>query len=173
MRVELLDLPGVRLEPADRHQDERGSFEKIFDGAQDRALNATQVCMSVNRVRGTVRGLHVQVAPSLEHKALWCSSGELFDVLVDTRPGEATYGDWAAVHLTSSRPTMLRIPPGIAHGYQTLADTTTVNYLIEGDFAPESARTLRWDDPTVGITWPLEVSLMSASDREGRSWPVS
>lgn len=172
MRVDWSELSGVSLEPAVRFRDERGSFEKLYDGSAG-PLGVTQLCTSYNAATGTVRGLHVQVAPHLERKALWCTSGELFDVLVDTRPDEPTYGCWAGVHLTAVGAELLRLPPGIAHGYQTLAADTALCYLIDGDFAPGSARTLRWDDPTVQVEWPLPVTVMSDSDRDGRPWPVS
>jgi dTDP-4-dehydrorhamnose 3,5-epimerase len=120
-----------------------------------------------------VRGLHVQVAPHLESKSIWCSSGELFDVIVDTRPEHGSFGHWAGVLLDGTRPQLLRIPPGVAHGYQTLAVNTAINYLIDGTYAPESARTNRWDDPTLGIDWPHEVTLISDADRAGQPWPAS
>lgn len=173
MRVHWTSIRGVTIEPAERHHDERGSFEKLFDGSLDGSLSVSQVCTSNNRARGTLRGLHVQVAPHEERKALWCSGGALFDVLVDTRRNEATFGSWAGVELGAAEPVLLQIPPGIAHGYQTLAEDTTVTYLISGVYAPESARTILWNDPSLGIEWPLEVRVISDSDRAGRPWPVS
>lgn len=173
MRVEWSDLAGVVLEAPQRHEDGRGSFDKLYDGGGLGSITATQLCTSFNRVSGTVRGLHVQLAPHLERKSLWCTSGQLFDVLVDTREEEPTYGSWAAVRLTAAEPRLLRLPPGIAHGYQTLLDNTAVAYLIDGTFSPSSARTIRWDDASLGIEWPLPVSMISESDRGGQSWPVS
>ncbi|MFL6108690.1 MAG: dTDP-4-dehydrorhamnose 3,5-epimerase family protein [Marmoricola sp.] len=170
MRVEWSDLAGVSLEAAVRHQDDRGSFDKLYTGGP---LLATQLCSSFNHLRGTVRGLHFQVEPDLERKALWCTAGELFDVLVDTRVSEPTYGAWASVHLSASAAQLLRLPPGVAHGYQTLVDETAVAYLIDGPFAPKSARTIRWDDPTLKIDWPRPPSAISAADRNGRLWPAS
>ena len=173
MRIEWSDMAGVSLEPVVSHQDERGSFDKIFDGSNDVVLTASQLCLSLNRAAGTVRGLHVQVAPHLESKSIWCSSGELFDVIVDTRPEHGSFGHWAGVLLDGTRPQLLRIPPGVAHGYQTLAVNTAINYLIDGTYAPEAARTIRWDDPTLGIDWPHEVTLISDADRAGQPWPAS
>ncbi|MFL6106650.1 MAG: dTDP-4-dehydrorhamnose 3,5-epimerase family protein [Marmoricola sp.] len=173
MRVEWSDLAGVVLEVAVRHEDVRGSFDKLYESRDRGSLTASQLCTSFNRASGTVRGLHVQVAPHLEHKSLWCTSGKLFDVLVDMREEEPTYGDWAAVNLSAAQPCLLRLPPGIAHGYQTLADATAVTYLIDGTFAPLSARTIRWNDAKLGIDWPLPMTVISDSDRDGLSWPVS
>ena len=95
------------------------------------------------------------------------------DVLVDLRPDEPTYGDWAATHLKAVEPAMLTVPPGVAHGFLTLTDGASFVYLIDGEFAPASARTLCWDDPTVGIEWPHEVTVISAKDRAGQPWPMS
>lgn len=172
MRVEWSDLSGVHLEPAVRTSDNRGSFEKLYDGATGTALTATQVCTSFNRARGTLRGLHVQLPPAEESKAIWCGAGEMFDVMLDMRRDQVTYGDWATVRLAASEPQLLRLPPGIAHGYQTLTDGVVVNYLIEGAFSAECARTIKWDAPGLSIDWPLPVTAVSDADRDGLSWPV-
>ena len=94
-------------------------------------------------------------------------------VLVDLRPDEPSYGDWTAVHLRADVPEVLSVPAGVAHGFQTLTDEASLIYLIDGAFSPAAARTLRGDDPTVGIEWPRAVTVMSANDRAGQSWPVS
>jgi dTDP-4-dehydrorhamnose 3,5-epimerase len=163
-------LRGVQFTPGTSHADDRGSFVKVFDG---HAFATTQVCVSANQRAGTVRGMHVQEMPDQETKRLWCMTGEVWDVLVDLRVDEPTYGSWAAIHLRADVPALLSVPPGVAHGFQTLTDGATLVYLIDGVFAPQSARTLRWDDPTVGIEWPLSVTMISANDSSGESWPVS
>lgn len=173
VRREWSELRGVSLVTGVAHHDERGSFSKVLDADAATGVTATQVCVSSNHRRGTLRGLHVQLAPHQETKRLWCSAGEVWDVLVDVRPGEPTYGDWTALHLRADEPAMLTVPPGVAHGFLTLTDGATLVYLIDGEFAPESARTLRWDDSTVGIEWPDEVIVVSAKDRAGQPWPVS
>jgi dTDP-4-dehydrorhamnose 3,5-epimerase len=173
MRREWSELRDVSLSAREVHRDERGSFSKVFDAGAGAGITATQVCVSSNHLPGTLRGLHVQLAPHLETKRLWCTAGEVWDVLVDLRPGEPTHGDWVGVHLEAARPAMLTIPPGVAHGFLTLTHDASLVYLIEGEYAPESARTLRWDDPTVGVEWPAEVTVISAQDRAGQPWPVS
>ncbi len=173
MKCEWSDLRDVELTSSIVHVDERGSFTKVFDGAAFGGVTSTQVCVSANHQRGTLRGLHVQVSPHPETKRLWCTAGEVWDVLVDLRIGEPTYGSWAGIHLTDVAPAMLTIPPGVAHGFQTLTDGATLVYLIDGDHVRESARTLRHDDPAVGVQWPLDVTMISANDRAGQSWPVS
>jgi dTDP-4-dehydrorhamnose 3,5-epimerase len=173
MRIDWTAMAGVVIEPAERHRDERGSFEKLYHGSPDHLLTVSQVCTSFNRTRGTVRGLHVQLPPNEEQKALWCSAGAMFDVVVDTRRGSKSFGHWAGIDLEASEPVLLRIPPGIAHGYQTLTDDTAVTYLINGEHVPDAARTVLWNDPSLGIEWPLDVSIISAADRAGQRWPVS
>lgn len=169
MRVEASEIRGVRLAITARHEDDRGSFSKL----SDEPLTVQQVCTSENDEAGTIRGLHVQLPPSVETKYLWCAQGSLYDVLVDTRESEKTYGSWAAVVLDSETPRLLMVPPGVAHGYQTLVDRTTVIYLIDGQHAPTSARTIRWDDTYLDIRWPRAVTRISAADAEGEPWPAS
>ena len=168
MRCDWSDIAGVQLRPAALHADDRGTFTKILD----EPIQARQACTSFNALRGTVRGLHVQVDPFPETKTLWCVAGAVWDVVVDLRTAEPTYGSWAAVDLTAAEPAALTVPPGVAHGYQVIEDGSTLVYLIDGEFSPRSARTVRWDDPTLAITWPLPVTLISDSDRAGASWPI-
>ncbi len=115
--------------------------------------------------------MHYQVAPAEEAKTLWVTDGALHDVLVDLRPDEPTYGQWLAVELAADDDVALHVPAGIAHGYQTLVDDTRLTYLISAGYSPAHARTLRWDDPAVGIEWPLPATKISSKDREGHAWP--
>ena len=177
MNAERLGLRGVTLLRADVHADERGAFRRIVDISllESIGLDAAvvQISMATNIRRGTVRGMHYQVAPHEESKTLWCTSGSVFDVLVDLRGHEPTYGSWISVHLAADLPVALHVPPGIAHGYQTLEDDSALTYVIGTPYVPESARSLRWDDPTVGIDWPLPVTAISQRDREAPAWPPS
>lgn len=168
MRVSIDELAGARLLDSPVHRDDRGYFTKIVE--RDGSGSHEQLCSSYNQEAGTVRGLHHQVAPYVETKLVWCVSGSLFDVLVDLRPEQPTYGDWAAVELSEPGAAVV-VPPGVAHGYQTLADDTTVIYLIDGDFSAAHARTLRWDDPTVAVAWPRDATVLSQQDRTAPSWP--
>jgi len=173
MKRDWTEFRGVGVEPAEVHADERGNLTKLADVGDGDNLPVRQVVTAHNRVRGTVRGLHVQLEPSPETKRLWCVRGEILDVLVDVRPMEPTYGDWTAIPLDGEKPDLVTIPPGVAHGYQTLTDDTLVVYLIDGTFDPIHSRALRWDDPAVGIEWPLEVTAISERDRAGLPWPLS
>ncbi len=94
-------------------------------------------------------------------------------MLVDLRPDEPTYGTLRRVELAAERPHALHVPAGVAHGYQTLVDDTSLTYLISTGYHPDSARVLSWDDPTVGIVWPLPVTAISDRDREAPPWPPS
>jgi dTDP-4-dehydrorhamnose 3,5-epimerase len=172
--VEPLDLPGVTLLRTEVHCDERGHFRRVADlGAlrgQGLEADVDQVSVAVNLQAGTVRGLHYQAEPHGEAKTLWVMSGAVFDVLVDLRPGP-TYGHWTSVRLEADEPTALHVPRGVAHGYQTLTDQTSLAYLISTPFVATSARSLRFDDPTLAIPWPLPVTAISVRDREAPPWP--
>lgn len=175
MTLEPLVFAGAFIVHGSRYMDHRGDFRVHLDPASHDSLipepGPTQVASAHNAVRGTVRGMHYQVSPYEETKTLWCSAGAIFDVLIDLRKDEPTYGDWLSVEL--GREAMaVHVPRGIAHGYQTLADDTVVSYVIRGHHDPASARTLLWNDPTVGVHWPLDVAAISDGDRNGIQWPA-
>jgi dTDP-4-dehydrorhamnose 3,5-epimerase len=177
MSAEPLAFRGVMLLRAEVHADDRGSFRRVADMAELHGLGldtaVAQVSIATNVARGTVRGMHFQVPPDEESKTVWCTRGSALDVLVDLRPDEPTYGHWLSVRLAADEPSAVFIPPGVAHGYQTLEDDTTLSYLISAPYAPASSRSLRFDDPTVGIAWPLPVTAISTRDREAPLWPPS
>lgn len=120
--------------------------------------------MGLSRLPGTVRGLHYQVAPHEEAKLMRCTRGSVFDVLVDLRPGSATYGSWYGTQLGAEHGRMLYIPPLCAHGYQTLEDDSEIYYLTSARYAPHAVRGLRFDDPTLAIHWPLPPVALSEQD---------
>jgi dTDP-4-dehydrorhamnose 3,5-epimerase len=177
MRVEPLRMRGAALLWPDVSADERGDFHRVVDMADLVAIGAdpavAQVSVANNRRSGTVRGLHYQAEPHGEAKTLWCHAGSVFDVLVDLRESEPTYGAWLSVVLSAVSPVALHVPRGVAHGYQTLEDNSSVTYLISAPQVPGSERGLHWHDPTVGIEWPLDVTLISERDREAPPWPAS
>jgi dTDP-4-dehydrorhamnose 3,5-epimerase len=175
--IEALPIPGAfRMDGRVAH-DERGAFRKVFDAVADDIpfdfRELTEVAISHNSSAGTVRGLHWQADPFGQTKVVWAASGRLVDVLVDVRPESPAYGRWVSIELSSEEPGAVLIPTGVAHGFQTVEDATSVVYLMRGTYAPESARTLRWDDAAVGIHWPLPVSVISDNDRKGAAWPLS
>ncbi|MEP6480443.1 MAG: dTDP-4-dehydrorhamnose 3,5-epimerase family protein [Rhodoglobus sp.] len=174
--IEPLAIPGTFRMAGRIARDERGSFRKVFDSVADdipgdfRGL--TEVAISHNTVAGTIRGMHWQADPHAQTKVVWVAAGRIVDVLVDVRPTSPAYGNWLSVELSADAADALLVPFGVAHGFQTLDDNSSVIYLMGGGYAPESARTLRWDDPTVAIDWPLPVSIVSESDSAGAAWPV-
>jgi dTDP-4-dehydrorhamnose 3,5-epimerase len=159
----------ISLEPV---EDERGCFARTWCAEEfaRHGLDArlSQCSLSRSRVRGTVRGMHYQVAPHEECKLVRATRGAVFDVAVDIRPTSATYGEWVAVELTAENHLALFVPAGCAHGLQTLVDDTEVLYQISTPFVAGAARGIRWDDAALHITWPLHAA--SVSDRD-RAWP--
>ena len=175
MKVEATALRGVSRLVGLRHADDRGELRTVVVVADAREqgvdVRLEEVVNTSNVLAGTVRGLHYQVAPFEETKTLWVTRGSLYDVLVDLRPDEPTYGHWIAVELSEDDDVALHVPAGVAHGYQTRTDDTCLTYLIGAPFAPDHARTLAWDDPTVAVDWPLPVTRISDKYMSGHRWP--
>ncbi|MDX6574881.1 MAG: dTDP-4-dehydrorhamnose 3,5-epimerase [Blastocatellia bacterium] len=150
--------------------DERGFFAGTWSAEEFLAhgLNSriAQCNISFNKQRGTVRGMHYQTKPHEEAKLVRCTAGSIFDVIVDLRADSQTKRKWVGVELTARNRRMLYIAEGFAHGYQTLEDDTEVAYQMSEYYHPESARGLRWNDPALGIEWPLAVSVISKRDTE-------
>jgi len=162
-------LPGVfRIDP-ERSEDERGSFTRMFCREEFRAhglaFDIVQGSVSVNRRRGTLRGMHCQAPPHAESKLIRCGRGSLFDVVVDLRPDSPTFCGYAAETLSAANGRMLFAPPGVAHGFLTLEDDTEVVYLMNEPYHPDCARGVRYDDPAFGIAWPEPVRVIAGRDR--------
>lgn len=168
MRVLETALSGVLILDVAIHADERGFFARTWDRAEIERRGLTtgveQVSVSFNRLAGTLRGLHYQAAPYHEAKTVRCPAGAVFDVAVDLRDGSPTRNRWVGVELSAANRRSLFIPEGCAHGYVTLTDGTEVQYQISAPYRPEAALGYRWDDPTFGIEWPVEVRLISPRD---------
>jgi dTDP-4-dehydrorhamnose 3,5-epimerase len=166
-------LEGAWIIEPERRQDERGFFARTWCRDEFAAHGLTpdfvQCNLSYNRKRGTVRGLHYQVAPHAEAKLVRCTRGAIFDVVVDLRAGSDTYLKWIAAELTADNRKIMFAPEGFGHGFQTLEDETEVFYQMSQSHHPESARGVRWDDPRLAIPWPLSESCI-ISDRD-RSLP--
>lgn len=175
MMVEGLGIAGVHLIRESRHADARGAFTRVADLQVLRGLgmglDVCQVSYATNPRVGTVRGLHYQVGEHEETKLIWCVSGRALDVLVDVRLDSPTYGQHVRVEIAAEVPTAIFVDRGLAHGYQTLEPDTTLAYLINAPFDAAAARTLRWDDPTVAVPWPLAPGPISQRDAEAPLWP--
>jgi dTDP-4-dehydrorhamnose 3,5-epimerase len=169
MRFVATEVADVWVIEPDRLEDERGFFARTWDADvfAEHGLSSrfVQSSVSYNRARGTLRGLHYQVAPHEEAKLVRCTSGAVFDVAVDLRVGSETFRHWFGVELSSDNRRALYVPEGCAHGFLTLADDSEVSYQISQFWAPDAGRGVRWDDPAFGIEWPGEVVVMNERDR--------
>ncbi len=165
-----LALDGVfRVDPAPV-EDERGCFARLWCRESFRAagldLAIEQTSASFNRQAGTLRGLHFAWPPAREAKIVRCARGRMLDVLLDLRPGSPTYLGHLAVELDPDRRTALVVPPGVAHGFQTLVDDTEVHYMMSEAYRPDCSAGVRPDDPVFGVAWPLPVRAISPRDRD-------
>jgi dTDP-4-dehydrorhamnose 3,5-epimerase len=161
-----LSLPDVTLVTLDRHGDERGSFARLYCEetwvARGLCTNWVQMNQSVSANLGTVRGLHFQRQPFGEIKMVRCMRGSVIDYFVDLRQGSDAYGQWGAVELSADAPSLIYIPEGFGHGFQTLSDDTCLLYWHSSPYSPEHQGGVRFDD--VGIEVPLPVSTISERD---------
>ncbi|MCK5608108.1 dTDP-4-dehydrorhamnose 3,5-epimerase [Candidatus Pacearchaeota archaeon] len=162
-------LKGVYIiEPA-RLEDERGFFARTFCQKEFEAhgLNSkmVQCSISYNKSKGTLRGMHYQVAPKAEAKLVRCTKGAIYDVVIDIMPDSPDYCKWIAVELNSKNRFVLYIPEGFAHGFQTLEDHTEVFYQMSEFYSPECSRGVRWNDSAFGIEWHVLNPLLSENDK--------
>jgi dTDP-4-dehydrorhamnose 3,5-epimerase len=165
-------LAGAYLIELSKLQDERGFFARAWCAREfeQRQLRTSMVQANIgfSSRRGTLRGLHYQIAPHAEAKLVRCPRGAVYDVVVDLRPESPTHRQWLGMELSETNHRMLYVPEGFAHGYQTLIDDAELFYQTSQFFAAESARGVRYDDPSFKIQWPLEVQMISEKDR---NWP--
>ncbi|MDH5262943.1 MAG: dTDP-4-dehydrorhamnose 3,5-epimerase [Gammaproteobacteria bacterium] len=169
MRFVATEIPGCAMVEIEPHQDERGFFARTwcrneFAGAGF-SSQLVQCSVSRNRKRGTLRGMHFQLPPSCEGKLVRCTRGAIVDVVVDLRSTSPCYLDHVSVELTADNGRAVFIPPGCAHGFQTLEDNSDVFYQMTDVFAPELAAGLRWNDPALAIDWPVDSPIMNQRDR--------
>jgi len=163
-------LEGCLLVEGSIFHDERGYFRRLGTAGEAAALGIPeafrQTAASFNLRKGTVRGLHFQAAPFLEHKVVQCVRGAIFDVMVDLRPDSPTYGKHFGAELSEANGHVLYSRPGFAHGFQALTDDCLVLYQISPDFVAGSAGAVRWNDPDLAIAWPLEAVNVSEKDQQ-------
>ena len=165
-----LALPEVLLITPKRHGDARGWFTETWSRKAMEAagleLDFVQDNQAFNAKAGTIRGLHFQQAPHPQAKLIRAIQGAILDVAVDIRPGSATYGQWVGATLTAEVGEQLWVPRGFAHGYVTTADDTELFYKVDGDYAPQLEGGLIWNDPDIGIAWPLDLADPVLSDKD-------
>lgn len=173
MKILRTPLDGVAVIELERKEDDRGFFARTYDREEFVRAGlepAVEQCnMSYNHRAGTLRGMHLQVAPHPETKLVRCVRGALVDIIVDMRPGSPTRLQHVAVELTAENRRALFVPAHFAHGFQTLVDDTEAVYQVSGAYAPQAERGLRHDDPGLGLSWPLPATAISDKDR---SWPL-
>jgi dTDP-4-dehydrorhamnose 3,5-epimerase len=164
-RTRLPDVYVVEPEPV---EDERGFFARIFSASEflEHGLEAAvaECSISYNNARWTLRGLHYQRAPHEEAKLVRCTRGAVYDVALDLRPGSPTHLQWEAVELSAENRLALYVPPGCAHGYLTLEEGSELLYQISERYEPGFAAGVRWDDPVVGLEWPVVPAVISERD---------
>ncbi|HXG22426.1 MAG TPA: dTDP-4-dehydrorhamnose 3,5-epimerase [Methylomirabilota bacterium] len=162
-------LKGAFVIEPERLEDQRGFFARTWCQKEFVAhgLNPRLVQMSVvfSKKKGTLRGMHYQVAPHEEVKIARCTRGAIYDVIIDLRPESPTFKEYVGVVLSAENRTMLYVPERFAQGYQTLEDNTEVVYQMSEFYAPECARGVRWNDPAFAIKWPLADPIMIERDR--------
>ncbi|MCR3961849.1 dTDP-4-dehydrorhamnose 3,5-epimerase [Aeromonas veronii] len=174
MNVIKTAIPDVLIFEPKVFGDERGFFfesfnHKLFEETVGYQVNFVQDNHSKSS-KGVLRGLHYQLSPHAQGKLVRCVAGEVFDVAVDIRKSSPTFGQWVGVHLSGENKRQLWIPEGFAHGFVTLSETAEFLYKTTNYYAPQSEGSIRWDDPQVGIEWPIEGEVsLSKKDQEAVS----
>ena len=167
------DVAGVTIIDIDPDRDDRGFFSNLFcadEFAQcGMPFNVAQTSVAYNYARGTLRGIHRQVAPNAVATLVRCTRGAIVGVAVDLRPESSSYGKHVMVQMSADNRRALFLPPYVAHGFQTLADNTEVLYQISDVYETAEEQGFRWNDPEFGIEWPLAVSVISERDA---NWPL-
>jgi dTDP-4-dehydrorhamnose 3,5-epimerase len=166
-------LSGAFIIELERREDDRGFFARAFcqNEFSDHGLKPViaQANIGFNKQRGCLRGMHFQYPPAAETKVVRCTRGAVLDIIVDLRPQSPTYLQHVSVELTADNHRAIYIPERFAHGYQTLADETETSYQVGEFYTPGAEGGLRYDDPALGLTWPLPVDVISEKDA---AWPL-
>lgn len=177
MIFEKLEIEGACLITLEPFEDERGSFTRQFckneflkNGIE---FDICQCNISENKKRGTIRGMHYQKEPKPEQKLVSCLRGSIYDVIVDLRKNSSTYLKWIGIELSENESKLLYVPSGVAHGFQTLADNTTVLYELSEFFYSEHYSGVRYDDPSFGIKWQdIRPVIINERDKNYALWEV-
>jgi dTDP-4-dehydrorhamnose 3,5-epimerase len=173
--VRELDLPGLLEIRTARHGDDRGFFSEVWNQAEWAAAGIAATFVQDNHSRsaraGVLRGLHYQLAPFAQDKLVRVTRGSVFDVAVDVRRSSPTFGRWASLVLSADDWNQLFVPRGYAHGFVTLEPGSEVLYKVSAPYSPEHERSVRFDDPAIGIAWPDVGEAFQLSDKD-RSAPL-
>ena len=175
MHIETTEIAGVLVLVPVRHGDHRGFFSEVYNRRRLAEagvdIDFVQDNHSRSAERGTVRGLHFQVPPFAQAKLVRVVRGAVFDVAVDLRRGSSTYGRHAAVTLSAEEGNQVLVPVGCAHGLMTLEADTEVVYKVSDHYAPDHDRGILWNDPVLGIEWPIPAAEAVLSDKD-RAQPL-
>ena len=169
MKFSPTPLRGSYVVQPERFRDERGWFARTYCANEFATIGHDKPWVQMNHSytakKGSIRGMHFQYPPHKEIKLVRCIRGKVFDVIVDVRNGSETFLRWFGTELSEENMVMLYIPPGFAHGFQTLADGCELIYHHSEFYTPGAEGGIRYNDPSVGITWPLEAENLSERDR--------
>jgi dTDP-4-dehydrorhamnose 3,5-epimerase len=165
-------LKGAYIIELEKREDHRGFFARGWDEnifIQHGLIgDVTQQNIAFSKKEGTIRGLHYQKAPHQETKVVRCTRGTIFDVIVDLRPNSATFKQWLGVKLAADDYRVLYVPKDFAQGFQSLEDNSEIMYLVSEVYTPSAEAGIRYNDPSIGIEWPLPVSMITEKDT---NWP--
>lgn len=174
MIFNITPLQGAYLIELEKRGDDRGFFARAFCedefSAQGLATKFCQVNNSLSAHKGTLRGMHYQLAPKAETKLVRCIRGALYDLILDLRPNSATFGKSFGAELTADNRRMMYVPKGFAHGFITLADNTEAFYFVDEFYAPDYERGVRYNDPRFNLAWPIEPVVISDKDKTSRDF---
>lgn len=169
MKVTETNLQGVYVLEPQVFGDARGWFMESWSQRkmEEAGILAdfVQDNQSFSAQKGTLRGLHYQLNPMCQAKLLRCTRGKIFDVAVDIRKGSPTYAQWTGAELSAENKKQLFIPRGFAHGFITLTDDVEVQYKADNYYAPDCDGNIRWDDPEIGVAWPIAPVILSNKDK--------
>jgi dTDP-4-dehydrorhamnose 3,5-epimerase len=166
-RFERLELPELIFIQAQRFEDNRGFFLETYRASEFATHGVPSSFVQDNlshSTHGVLRGLHYQNRPKAQGKLVMVLRGQIFDVAVDIRHGSPTYGRWAGVTLSADRFGMIYVPAGFAHGFCVLSQEADVLYKVTAEYAPELDRGILWNDPAIGIHWPIPDPVLSVKD---------
>jgi dTDP-4-dehydrorhamnose 3,5-epimerase len=171
LEVKTLAIAGVLELVPKRFGDDRGYFCEVYNRQRfgeetGTAIGFVQTNQSLSADKATLRGLHFQAPPFAQTKLVWVVRGAVFDVAVDIRLKSPTYGKWASALLSAEKGNQILVPAGFAHGFLTLEPDTIVQYQVDNPYAPAQDRGIRWDDPEIGIDWPLAGAVPTLSKRD-------
>ncbi len=161
----------IQLDP---HEDKRGFFMRVYDTQIFEKYKIhkkwVQENHSLSVEKGVIRGMHFQLPPHSEAKLIRVINGKIYDVFIDLRKGSLTFGQWDSINLSADNKKMIFIPRGFAHGFYTLTENCEILYKIDNYYAPNSEGSIRWDDPDVGINWPVSNPIISEKDLKAKSF---